>query len=186
LRQCLPQGIVPSPRHCRNQEDAGGARGLNTAPPAHFRCEPDPDHPGWNRYELSDATRYNRAVLGPLIIRAEGDSPSDFRHCRVRLSPVEHHVNSAGRIHGGVTLGLIDVALFAAMYLLRGVPPAGSVTVDMQTQFIGAGDAARPLDAVVELLRETYRMGFLRGLVVQDDDLVASFTATIRKPSKKL
>ncbi len=145
---------------------------------AHFICEPHPDHPGWNRYELSDATRYNRAVLGELIIRAEGDS-----HCRVRLTPREHHVNSAGRIHGGVTLGLIDVALFAAMYLLRDVPVAGSVTLDMQTQFIGGGDATRPLDAVVEVLRETHRMGFLRGLVVQDDDLVSSFTATIRKPS---
>jgi uncharacterized protein (TIGR00369 family) len=146
---------------------------------AHFVCEPHSDHPGWNRYELSDPTRYNRAVLGPLIIRAEGDS-----NCRVRLTPVEHHVNSAGNIHGGVTLGLIDVALFAAMFLLRGVPVHGSVTVDMQTQFIGAGDPGRPLDAVVELLRETYRMGFLRGLVVQDDDLVSSFTATIRKPGK--
>jgi uncharacterized protein (TIGR00369 family) len=181
LRQRLPEGPVARARDRRNQEDAGGARGLSGEPPAHFVCAPHPDHPGWNTYELSEATRYNRAVLGELLIRAEGDS-----HCRVRLTPRELHVNSAGRIHGGVTLGLIDVALFAAMYLLRGVPPAGSVTLDLQTQFIGGGDPGRPLDAVVEVLRETHRMAFLRGLVVQEDDLVSSFTGMIRKPSKAM
>ena len=45
------------------------------------------------------------------------------------------------------------------------------------------------IDAVVEVLRETGRLGFLRGLVVQaptdaSETLVASFSATIRKPSK--
>jgi acyl-coenzyme A thioesterase PaaI-like protein len=68
--------------------------------------------------------------------------------------------------------------------VLRGVDAGRSVTVDLTTQFIGAGDASRPLDSVVELLRETHRLAFLRGLVVQDDDKVASFAATIRKPSK--
>lgn len=81
-------------------------------------------------------------------------------------------------------MGLIDVSLFATMYLLHGMPVARAVTMDLQTQFIGAGDASRPLDVVVEVLRETRRMVFLRGLVVQEDDLVSSFTGTIRKPSQ--
>jgi uncharacterized protein (TIGR00369 family) len=118
-------------------------------------------------------------VLGDLIIRAEGES-----HCRTRLIPADHHCNVNGKIHGGISLGLIDVALFAAMYLLRGVPVAGAVTLDLQTQFVGPGNGGLPLDAVVEVMRETYRMGFLRGLVVQEDELVASFTAIIRKPSQ--
>jgi len=145
---------------------------------AYFRWEPSPDHPGWTEYDLAEPGHYNRAVLGTLLVR--GDSPD---HCRVRMAPRVLHTNSAGRIHGGVTLGLVDVSLFAAMYQLRGIPVSGSVTVDLQCQFIGPGDGARPLDCVVELLRETRRMGFLRGLVVQDDDLVASFTATMRKPA---
>ena len=147
---------------------------------AYFLLEPDPENPGWQRYELSEPGRYNRAVLGTLLVRREAG-----RSCRVRLQPREIHLNSTGRIHGGITLGLIDVALFPAMLLVCGVPVSGSVTVDMQNQFIGAGDGERPLDAVVEVLRETRRMGFLRGLVVQDDDLVASFTATVRKPGEK-
>ncbi|MDE2403663.1 MAG: PaaI family thioesterase [Sphingomonadales bacterium] len=145
---------------------------------AYFRWEPSPDHPGWIAYELSEPERYNRAVLGTLLVRDEGEK------CRIRLTPRELHVNSADRIHGGVILGLIDVGMFAAIYQLRGIPVSGSMTVDMQCQFIAAGDGSRPLDAVVEVLRETGRLCFVRGLVVQDDDLVASFTATARKPAR--
>jgi acyl-coenzyme A thioesterase PaaI-like protein len=38
---------------------------------------------------------------------------------------------------------------------------------------------------VCEVLRETGRLVFLRGLVVQEDETVASFTGTVRKPSRK-
>lgn len=148
-------------------------------PLSNFVCEADPDNPGWLRWRIADATRFNEAVLGKQIVRAEGADT-----CRMRLMPRDPlHTNSAGRVHGAITLGLIDVSLFAAAYVLRGVDAGRAVTVDLSTQFIGAGDAARPLDSVVEVLRETYRLAFLRGLVVQGDDMVASFTATIRKPS---
>lgn len=146
---------------------------------AHFLCEPDPAQQGWHRYELGEPGQYNRAVLGDLIIRAEGSD-----HCRTRLHPMATHHNSAGNIHGGIILGLIDESLFAAICLLRGIPVTDAVTLDVQAQFIGVGDASRPLDSVAELLRETRRLVFLRGLVVQDDDLVASFTATVRKASQ--
>jgi len=150
-----------------------------SAPLTNFVCEPDPDNPGWLRWRIADASRFNEAVLGKQIARAEGENS-----CRLRMFPQDPlHTNSAGRVHGAITLGLIDVSLFVAMYVLRGVDAGRSVTVDLTSQFIGAGDATRPLDSVVEVLRETYRLAFLRGLVVQDDDIVASFTGTIRKPS---
>jgi uncharacterized protein (TIGR00369 family) len=151
-----------------------------TAAPPVFTCEPDPENPGWVRWLLSDTTRYNEAVLGRMIARAEGPD-----HCRVRIFPQHHLTNNAGNIHGAATLGLIDVALFCAMQLLRGSIAHGSVTLGIDAQFIGAGSAAKPLDCVVEVLRETRRMGFLRGLVEQEDTLVASFSGTIRKPSAK-
>jgi uncharacterized protein (TIGR00369 family) len=149
------------------------------APLTSFVCEPDPENPGWQRWRIADESRFNDAVLGKQLVRAEG---ADI--CRVRLIPRDpQHTNSAGRIHGGVTLAMIDVSLFAALYVLRGVDAGRSVTVDLATQFIGAGDPGQPLDSVVEVLRETRRLGFLRGLVVQGDEKVASFSATIRKPS---
>ena len=143
-----------------------------------FACTPDPENPGWMRWKLSDETRYNEAVLGKMIARAEGPD-----HCRVRIFPQHHLTNNSGNVHGAATLGLIDIALFCAMFMLRGCNAAGSVTLGIDTQFIGAGDASKPLDCVVEVLRETRRLGFLRGLVEQDDALVASFSGTIRKPT---
>lgn len=145
-----------------------------------FSCEPDPQNPGWLEWRMLDESRYNHAVLGKQIARAEGPD-----HCRLRMFPHRHHTNSAGNVHGAITLGLIDVSMFAALHVLKGIDAGKCVTVDVTTQFIGAGNPELPLDSVVEVLRETRRLGFLRGLVVQEDNIVASFTGTARKPSER-
>lgn len=129
---------------------------------------------------MTDSTRYNSVVLGSQLVRAEGTDT-----CRLRIHPQRHHTNAADKLHGGTILGHIDVSLFAAMYMLRGIDPGRSVTVDLNTQFIGAGDPSQPLDAVVEVLRETRRLAFLRGLTVQAEMKIASFSGTVRKPSTK-
>ena len=147
-----------------------------SGPPA-FRHDPDPDHPGWLRWELSDPDRFN-SVLGPMRVRMEADGS-----VRVRIDPGRLQSNLSDVVHGGATLTLIDVALFAAARLFGLVEAGTAVTLNLDTQFIGAGRIGQPLDAVVELLRETRRLLFLRGLVVQGDDRVAAFSATIRKPS---
>jgi len=144
-----------------------------------FTLEASPDHPGWQRWRLNDPTTFNETVLAPVLVRRESESTA-----RVRIHPRQGHHNNGGHVHGGVTLALIDVALFAAARVLRDIDAAGSVTIGLESQFIGAGDMARPLDAVVEVLRETGRMVFLRGLVMQDEDIVASFSGTTRKPSR--
>ena len=151
----------------------------NPAPLTNFSCEPDPENPGWQRWRIIDATRFNEAVMGKQLVRVEGT-----RSARFRVMPqVPLHTNSAGNVHGAIILALVDISLFGALYVLGGLDAGRSVTLDLQNQFISGGDAARPLDSVVELLRETRRLAFLRGLVVQDEDEVASFTATVRKPS---
>ena len=145
-----------------------------------FTCTPDPDNPGWLRWQIANPACFNEAVLGKQLLRAESDMSA-----RLRIVPqVPLHINAAGNVHGAITLALADISLFAAMYVLRGLDAGRAVTLDLTVQFIGAGNASSPLDAVVELLRETGRLAFLRGLVVQGDDLVASFTGTVRKPSQ--
>ena len=145
-----------------------------------FMCTPDPDNPGWLRWQIANPASFNEAVLGKQLLRAESETSA-----RLRIVPqVPLHINAAGNVHGAITLALADISLFAAMYVLRGLDAGRAVTLDLTAQFIGAGNASRPLDAVVELLRETGRLAFLRGLVVQGDDLVASFTGTVRKPSQ--
>jgi len=143
-----------------------------------FLLGPDPDHPGWDQWRVTDETGYNHTVIGPLLIRKETEST-----CRVRMQIEQRHTNAGGAIHGGTTLGFADVAMFCGFYVLTGIDPMGSSTVDLTAQFVGAGKSDQPLDAVVELLRETRRLGFLRGKMVQGSRTVAAFSATIRKPA---
>jgi uncharacterized protein (TIGR00369 family) len=101
------------------------------------------------------------------------------------MLPERRHSNLLDAVHGGITLSLIDVSLFACMRHAIDGDAAGSVTLDLSTQFIGAGIIGKPLDAVVEVLRETRRLLFLRGTVIQEDHLVAAFNGTVRKPSAR-
>lgn len=134
----------------------------------------DPDHPGWHSWKLRDDTRYN-AFLGPLLVRREDDG------ARVRMFPARQHTNLQNSIHGGTTMGFADVALFAAARILGLIEAGSSVTLDMSFQFIGTGRPDVPLDAQVDLLRETRRLIFLRGLIVQGEARLAAFSGTVRK-----
>ena len=82
--------------------------------------------------------------------------------------------------HGRAILNLIDMSFFAGGYM-AGFADVEAVTLDTSVQFIGAGQLGAPLDAEVELLRETGRLAFFRGLVVQDGATVASYAGTLRK-----
>ena len=142
-----------------------------------FIDEPAEGHPGWRTWVLADPTRFND-LLGPLMYRVDGE------RVRVRMTPERRHSNLGDAVHGGALLGFIDVALFAAARGFGVLSAGRALTLDLSTQFIAAGRLAEPLEAQVELLRETGRLLFLRGLVVQDDDKIAAFAGTIRKPSR--
>lgn len=146
----------------------------------HFRCEPDPENPGWLTWELVDQTRFNALTMGKLIVRRESETSA-----RLRMFPTARHSNLGNNVHGGVTLSLIDISLFAAARIAGVIEVGAAVTLDLSTQFIGAGRIDEPLDAVAEVLRETGRMVFVRGLVMQGAHLVASFSGTVRKPATR-
>lgn len=136
---------------------------------------PDPENPGWHHWNLKDETLFNTAVMGKLITRPEGGK------CRLRMFPERKHENLQGIIHGAVTLGLIDISMFTTMHVIGTGNAGPSVTLELSTQFVGGGDPKRPLDAVTEIVRETGKLVFVRGDVVQDDDVVAAFSGIIRK-----
>ena len=151
---------------------------MSDAPDFHYG--PDLDNPGWFTWDLADQTRFNGAVMGKLLVRNEGDA------CRLRMQTERKHSNLSDNVHGAVTLALMDIALFAAYRSLKGGDGGGAVTLELSSQFIGAGKPGQPLDAVVEIMRETGRLVFLRGTVVQgegDANLIASFSGIIRKPT---
>ena len=135
---------------------------------------------GWYTWNMVDRTRFNTAVLGEMRVRREGV------HCRLRMFPERRHTNLVDNIHGAVTLGLIDIALFAAMHINGSGEAGPSVTVELSTQFVGGGDPSRPLDAVSEIVRETGRMLFLRGFATQPradggENIIASYSGIVRK-----
>ena len=150
----------------------------DAGPPFDYRRIPPEEaggEDGWYSWNLVDRTRYNTAVLGDMHVRREGEQ------CRLRMFPERRHTNLGDNIHGAVTLGLIDIALFATMHLVGNGDAGPSVTVELSTQFVGAGNPERPLDAVSEIVRETGRMLFLRGQAVQGNDVVASYSGIVRK-----
>jgi len=140
-----------------------------------FQYQPDPDNPGWYSWNVTDQSIFNAVVIGHLITRREED------RCRLRMTPQRHHLNMQGAIHGAVIQSLIDISLFASMQVLELGSAKASVTLEVSTQFVGAGDPARPLDAVAEVIRETGRLVFFRGEIVQGADIVAAFSAIVRK-----
>lgn len=149
-----------------------------TKPSEFFRCEPVADAPDWLSWDMVDPTRFNTAVLGHLRVKRDGDQ------CRLRMMPERRHTNIQDMIHGGTTLALIDIALFAGMHVLSDNEAGLAVTLELSTQFVGAGRPDKPLDAVTEIVRETGRLVFLRGQVVQDDNMVAAFSGIVRKANK--
>ena len=138
---------------------------------------PDPDHPGWWTWDMADDERFN-ATIGKLIVRPEGPG-----RARCRIFPEVRQSNLGNVVHGGAILTFIDMAFFAGGHM-AGMSDTNAVTLDCSTQFISAGELDRPLDAVVELLRESGRLAFYRGTVEQDGRIVAAFSGTLRKFSK--
>ncbi len=95
------------------------------------------------------------------------------------------HANRLGALHGGFLAAFADHAYFAALAAMGRPDQARAVTVDLVMQYCGSGRIGPDLCAEVELLRETGRMMFMRLRILQEEELVAASSATVRKaPSR--
>lgn len=144
-----------------------------------IRHEPDPDFPGWWSWDIAVGRapeRFN-AVIGKLLVRPDGPG-----RATCRMFPEERHANLGDMVHGGAILTFVDMAFFAGGRL-AGAEVMRAVTLDCNVRFLAPGRIGLPLDAEVELLRETKRLAFFAGRVVQAGELVAHFTGTLRKSS---
>jgi uncharacterized protein (TIGR00369 family) len=143
-----------------------------------IRHAPAPGHPGWHTWDLDGPVRFNSAI-GRLLVR-RGDEGLGL----CRMFPDETHANLGGVVHGGALMTFIDMALFAGGYMV-GVDVVRALTLDCSVQFLSAGRIGPPLDAEVEPLSETGRLVFFRGRVLQEERLVAAFSATLRKAERQ-
>ena len=134
----------------------------------------DPDHPGW--YSWGDFPRGSFAAqTGRLLFRPDGDG-----RALCRMIPTDAHMNMGGSIHGGAVMSFIDMSLFAGGRC-AGMAEGHYVTLDMTTHFIARGRTGVPLDAHVELVRQTRSLVFLQGVVRQDGEPCYSFTGTLKR-----
>lgn len=136
--------------------------------------------PGWKIWEARGYEAFN-SLFEPIRLRIDDDG-----RARVRFWPGIRHQNPMGNVHGGALMAFVDMALFAGAHELGVRPVAHALTLEAGIQFIDGGKIGQPIDAVVELLRETGRMAFIRGLLVQEGRTISAFTGTFRKmrPSK--
>ncbi len=98
---------------------------------------------------------------------------------RLSMALAAHFTNSFGTAHGGVILGLLDVALSTAARSLH--PEAcGVITIDLSTAFIGPATGPRLL-AEGRVLRDGRSLIFAEGEARNTDGtLVAKAMATLR------
>ncbi|MCA1653185.1 MAG: PaaI family thioesterase [Sphingomicrobium sp.] len=147
---------------------------MNDVPNRPSGAREDPDHPGWLSYGDFPSGSFAGAT-GKLLFKADGEG-----RAITRMFPTAAHMNLGGSIHGGAVMSFIDMALFAGGRC-AGMAEGHYVTLDLTTHFLGRGRAGEPLDAHVELIRQTRSFAFLQGVVRQDGEPCYSFTGTLKR-----
>jgi uncharacterized protein (TIGR00369 family) len=148
-------------------EDVGLPRGAT----------PDPDNPGW--YSWGDFPRSSfAAATGRLLFKPDGPGRGICR-----MFPTEDHMNMGGSIHGGAVMSFIDMSMFAGGSC-AGMDRAHYVTLHLSTHFLARGQSGSPLDAYVELVKQTRGHAFLQGVVKQDGHNCYSFSGTLKKVNR--
>lgn len=140
--------------------------------------EDDPDNPGWLVWKMNAKGRF-LDIFGDVRLKQEGEN-----RVRCRIDTEMRHANGFEAVHGGFMMAVVDQSLFWTCHLLDRFE-GGAVTLDSTTHFMGSPKAGQPIDAVVDILKETGRLIFLRGMIEQDGAPVASFSGTLRKISRK-
>lgn len=122
----------------------------------------------------------HNASYGRILARAEGPDVA-----RVRIDTGRRSSNVLDAVHGGFLLSFLDQALFVGPIALERMELGRGVTLGVSTQFLASGSITAPLDCVVEIVRETGRLLFLRGQIEQAGDILMTYQATVRKLSGK-
>ena len=128
---------------------------------------------GWYIWHRENEGRFSD-LLGNFYFRRMPD-----RTIQARMATDKRHSNGHGFLHGGFLMSFVDMAMFA--FIAPQLENSGAVTLSCATGFLGAGIVGEPIDATGEILKETGKMIFVRGLLKQGDAVVCSFTGTMRK-----
>ncbi len=135
------------------------------------------DFSGWYVWDSAPQGRFHD-LLGGFYFRRQADGTVECR-----MATDRRHSNGHGFLHGGFLMSFIDMAMFA--FIAPQLETQAAVTLSCATDFLTAGVVGVPIDATGEILKETGKMIFVRGLLRQDGVNVCSFTGTMRKVPRK-
>ena len=138
---------------------------------------PDAENPGWFSWGEFPRSSF-AAATGRLLFKPDGPGRG-----LTRMFPTEAHMNMGGSIHGGAIMSFIDMSMFAGG-LCAGMERGHYVTLDLTTHFLARGQAGTPLEAHVELVKQTRGHAFLQGVVKQAGENCYSFSGTLKRVNR--
>ncbi len=113
--------------------------------------------------EIASTAGFN-LFIGPLY-RLPDDEDGTLK--RFAFIAAEKHMNSAGTVHGGMLMSLMDVAMSRTSRLVSGAPRCS--TVSLTSDFVGPGRLGDLIEARIRVTRSTRTMVFLSGEIVAAD-----------------
>lgn len=116
-------------------------------------------------------------VNGPFVYRVEETGV----RCAFRAEA--RHMNGAGILHGGCVMTFADYAAFCIAH--EALAGGGAVTVSMNTEFVGAGQAGDLVEATGEVVKAGGSMIFVRGEIFTAGRTIAVFSTVLKKIGKK-
>jgi len=112
-------------------------------------------------------------LIGPLLRTKDAD-----QQYRYALQTNESHKNHLGIIHGGVLTSLLDQVIAITAWNAADRQP--TVTVQMETRFLGVARAGDFLTLQPSIRQATRSLVFVDADITCDDRLVASASAVMK------
>jgi acyl-coenzyme A thioesterase PaaI-like protein len=165
-------GFKPA-SHINYDFHASHDRGIAVSQPVLFT---DPGPGCWVDIKATEALRGFDIRMGGFQIRKTAPGRAE-----ARFGTGEAATNAMGGLHGGYLAAIAEMSLYLPLYVNQAVVQDGVVTIDFTLQYLIGGSSGEPIISDVELLRETGRMGFVRGVLRQGDTALVSFAGTLRK-----
>lgn len=112
-------------------------------------------------------------LTGPYYMQEQADGSVTCAY-----TPLSQHLNGGGNVHGGSLMTFADFCLFAHAKTWE---LDHYVTVQFESQFIGAGKPGAVITSKGEVVRQTRSMLFVRGIMEQDRKPVFSYSGILKR-----
>jgi len=127
-------------------------------------------------YKTLTGTDPAEDYIGPFYYKAlEPGYDFAFKAC-------QNHCNMTGIVHGGVLMTFADYCL---CMVATDAYIEDCVTVSFNAEFISAGEIDHIIKGAASVTLKTGSMVFVRGEITQDDQVVMTFSAVVKRLRNK-